>query len=314
LSTSGVVDVVVVAYGSQELIGRCLGSVADRSEVASIVVVDNGDGRSSDAAEALGATVLRRPDNPGFGASQNVGAFLGRAPFLLLLNPDAAMEDGALASGLLALEDPSIGAVQGVVSSSIGGEPERSAGRELGVVHLLGRAIAARRLLQNRLIARLASRLPQLRDHVERAPALAQDVESLAAVSMLVRRQAFGEVGGFDEAYFLYGEDLDLCRRLRRASWRLVALPTPWSTHLSGASADGWWSRELRWWEGTLQFAAQWWSAPAFLGAWVAGAVMLVRLVIERPQRGGEAFRALLVRSARLRTMRRGVSQGGPRH
>ena len=80
---------MIVAYGSEDLIARCVRSVIDLKEVRSVVVVDNGDGRSAQVAAGLGARTLLRPDNPGFGAGQNAGAALGTAPFLLLLNPDA---------------------------------------------------------------------------------------------------------------------------------------------------------------------------------------------------------------------------------
>ena len=301
MNTEPTIDVVVVAYGSEELIEGCLGSLAAAPEVSSIVVVDNGDGLSADAAEALGATVVRRPDNPGFGAGQNQGVALTAAPFVLLLNPDAEMEPDALRAGLVALEDRAVGAVQGVVAAESTGEPERSAGRELGPLHLLGRAFAARRLLRSRVIAGMAKQVPALRDHVERAPSQAEEVETLAAVSILVRRRAFLDVEGFDEGYFLYGEDLDFCRRLRAAGWRLLALPAPWSRHHSGASAEGWWDRELRWWEGTMQFAAQWWRTPSFAVGLLAAVVMWARLTINRPRSAGRAARSLLARPMSLR-------------
>jgi N-acetylglucosaminyl-diphospho-decaprenol L-rhamnosyltransferase len=303
-SDDGSVDVVVVAYASEDLIARSVGSVIDLDEVRSVVVIDNGDGRSAKVAVALGVRTLLRPDNPGFGAGQNTGAAVGTAPFLLLLNPDAALEPGALAAGLAALRDHSVGAVQGVVASDASGEPERAAGRELGAVHLLGRALSARALLRSRVVRLLARRVPSFRDHVERVPTAAEDVETLAAVSILVRRDAFEGIGGFDERYFLYGEDLDLCRRLRGAGWRLVSLPVAWASQHSGASASAWWDRELRWWEGTMQFASQWWGTGAFLGALSAGGVMWVRLGVTRPRSAGVALRALIGRPMRLRQRR----------
>ena len=72
-SDGGSIDMVMVAYGSEDLIARCVGSVVDLNEVRSVVVVDNGDGRSATAAVGLGVRTLLRPDNPGFGAGQNVG-------------------------------------------------------------------------------------------------------------------------------------------------------------------------------------------------------------------------------------------------
>ena len=204
-------------------------------------------------------------------------------------------------AGAAALRDYTVGAVQGVVVSDAGGEPERAAGSELGPVHLFGSRSVGSGASPRRGRAPLARRAPSLRDHVERVPSSAEDVETLAAVSILVRRVAFERIDGFDERYFLYGEDLDLCRRLRGAGWRLVSLPVAWASHHSGASASGWWDRELRWWEGTMQFSAHWWANGAFLGALSAGGVMWVRLAVVRPRSAWFAFRTLIVRPVGLR-------------
>lgn len=309
MTRTRVVDVVVVAYASDDLIEACVASVASDPLVSKVIVVDHGDGRSADIAERCGALVVRRPENPGFGAGQNLGVSLGCAPFVLLLNPDARLERSALSVGMAALEDPSVAAAQGIVRSSRSGTAERSAGRELGPVHLWGRALAARRLLDRAWVASLARRVGVLRDHVERTPENHTDVESLAAVSILMRREAFEAVGGFDEQYFLYGEDLDLCHRLRLAGWRLQSLATNWSSHHSGASASGWWHRELRWWEGTLQFSAQWSGSAAFVGALGAGCLMALRLVIVSPSRWHVAIRCLVLRPVSLRRHRQGAER-----
>lgn len=303
------IDVSIVAYGSDELIGGCIGSMSSSPEVGRIVVVDHGDGRSADLAAALGAVVVRDPSNPGFGAGHNAAARRGESPFLLLLNPDARMEPGALGAGLAALEErPEVAAVQGIVRGEASGAPERSSGVELGPLHLLGRAVDARRLLRFRMVRAVVGASGALHDQVERVPSAATDVASLAATAVLIRREAFESVGGFDERYFLYGEDLDLCRRLRGAGWSLVTLPVPWARHWSGASAEGWWDRELRWWEGTLQLAAQWWSAPRFAAAMVAAAMMGTRMTVARPDGWRRAGRSLVGRPLRLR--RRGPRAG----
>ena len=119
-------------------------------------------------------------------------------------------------------------------------------------------------------------------------------VEALAATAVLVRRDAFDQVGGFDAGYFLYGEDLDLCRRLRDAGWELVALPVPWADHDSGGSAASAWTRELDWWQGTMRFAARWWSRPAWRLAQGAAFVRWLRLALRHPRGAKAAWRALL--------------------
>lgn len=309
---SAVISVVVVAYRSRELLPASLGALTSVEGISDVVLVDHGDDGSGEVAVALGATVLSDLSNPGYGTGQNRGVAHSAGEYLLLLNPDAVVNAGGIASGVALLElDSDVGAVQGVIRNAVTGQPERSQGVELGPVHLLGRALGARRLLRIGAVGRVARRIGRLADHVERIPEAPTDVESLAATALLVRRSAFEEVGGFDEGYFLYSEDLDLCRRLRQAGWRLVALPVPWAHHSSGASSAGWWNRELVWWEGTLRFAAQWWSPPAWTVARAATIIRIVPMVITRPRRGKEVIARLVRAPGRVRRVRSEASVQG---
>lgn len=262
--------------------------------VAQVVVVDHGSDGAADIAEGAGASVVRDESNPGFGAGMNHGVARTSAPAVLLLNPDAAMRPAAVAAGLDHLAgDASIAAVQGVIVNRGSGAPERSAGTEIGPMHLIGRAVGARRWSTTRLGRATAHRLG-VGDHVDRVPQGPVDVENLAATALLIRRGAFDSVEGFDERYFLYGEDLDLCRRLRVAGWRLVALPEEWADHVSGGTAASAWERELTWWRGTMRFAAQWWPARPWRVALVAAAVRWARLVVEQPREAHRAWCALV--------------------
>ena len=270
-----------------------------------IVVVDHGDGESATVAQALGVTVIRNPANPGYGAGQNLGVRLTESDYVILVNPDAVVVSAAVAAGLEVLDaEADVAAVQGVIWNRSTARPERSQGVSLGPMHLIGRSVGARRLLQFPLAQRVARRLPRFADHVDRIPERPVDVESLAAAAPLVRRSAFNAVGGFDEGYFLYGEDLDLSRRLREAGWRLVSLPDRWAVHASGASSAGWWERELVWWEGTLRYAALWWSAAEWGVALTATLVRMVPLALARPRRFPELVHRLLLRP--IRTRRKG--------
>ena len=279
--TAAEFDVVVVAYASRDTIEECITRVRGLPGVGDLVVVDHGTDGTADLAEALGARVLRDPRNPGFGAGQNRGVAATTAPYVLLLNPDAAPEPDGIAAGLAFLDgDPHVGAVQGVITNRVTGAPERSSGRELGPVHLLGRAVGARRLLAWRPVRSAARRVGVLADHVDRVPAHPTAVDSLAATAVLVRRVAFAQVDGFDESFFLYGEDLDLCRRLRGAGWGLVTVPDRFAWHESGASAASSTERELTWWRGTMQFAARWWDDVAWWGALAAATIAWANLSV----------------------------------
>ena len=299
----GAVDVVVVAYNSDDALRRSLPLAQQIAGVERVVVVNNGPDRAtSRLARDLGAEAIDAPGNPGFGTGQNIGVRQGTAPYILLLNPDAEPAVQAVAAGIEWLSaHPDVAAVQGVITNRGDGRPERSQGRELGAAHLLGRALGLRRLLRWRAVGALGRRVGWLRDHVERVPAAPADVETLAATAVLMRRSAFHQVDGFDESYFLYGEDLDLCRRLRAAGWRLVALPSAWARHTSGGSSTSWFDRELRWWQGTLRFAACWWGPLAWSGARTAAGVQWVRMTMRAPRRSGEAWRDLVGDPPRVR-------------
>jgi GT2 family glycosyltransferase len=281
------IDVVVVAYNSAAVIERCLAAVEKIDGVASVTVIDHG------ATPSL-ANAIADPSNPGYGAGQNRGRALGHAPYVLMLNPDAEVDAAGIAAGVAVLDARSdVAMVQGVIESHAGA-PERSAGRALGPVHLWGRALKLRALLDVPLVRRLAARVPAVSDHAQRRPTDAVEVEALAAVAVLARRDALDAVGGFDtEHYFLYGEDADLCLRLRRAGWRLVALPDRWAAHLSGASSASSWERELEWWRGTLAYARRWWSPLARVAAEGAALVMVGRLVARRPRQARRALALL---------------------
>jgi N-acetylglucosaminyl-diphospho-decaprenol L-rhamnosyltransferase len=296
------IDAVVVAYRSEDRIRDCLRALRAIESLAGVTVVDHGDGESARIAAAAGATVIHDPSNPGFGAGQNRGVAKGGAEYLLLCNPDALVDGAAITRGLALLDArPDVAAVQGAIVNARTGAMERSQGRELGVLHLLARALRLRGLLRFTVTRRLARRLPALADHVERTPAQPAATESLAATALLIRRRAFEATGGFASGYFLYGEDLDLCRRLRLAGWRLLALPDLWATHDNGASAASSHDRELTWWNGTMTFAARWWTARAWSGAVAASAVECVHQALTAPGDVPRTVRALLLDPLRVR-------------
>jgi N-acetylglucosaminyl-diphospho-decaprenol L-rhamnosyltransferase len=298
------VDVVVVAYRNHDTIDGCLATA--RAVAAGtggqVVVIDHGDGRDAARGVAVGATTATDATNPGFGAGQNRGVALTRSDTVLLLNPDAEVDPRAVAAGAQLLHArPDVAAVQGAVVSSPTGGPERSQGRELGPVHLMGRALGLRVLLSCAGVRAVARRLPAVADHVDRRPATVTEVDSLAATALLLRRAAFSAVGGFDESYFLYGEDLDLARRLRAAGWRLLAVPDTWAVHRGGASAAGAWEREVQWWAGTMAFCARWWAPGAWTAALAAALVRWARLAAARPPRAALAWRLMVVAPWRRR-------------
>ncbi len=223
------VDVVVVSYNARAALLACCRSVRALPG-ARLIVVDNAstDG-SADAVAALGAdvTVLRRAHNEGFGAAANRGVAAGDAAEVLLLNSDATIDAAALEALRAALAHDPAAAAAGPRLRDANGRLELSIGRRLTPCNE-----AAFKLLEAG-----RRRCPPLERWLERRYGRPRAVASLSAACLLVRRAAFTGVGGFDERFFLYAEDVDLCLRLRRAGWRLLYVPEAEVRHLRGVSA-----------------------------------------------------------------------------
>ncbi|MGZ4335216.1 MAG: glycosyltransferase family 2 protein [Gaiellaceae bacterium] len=208
-------DAVVVTFESAEGLASCLDSVRGHTQV---FVVDNASAdRSAEIAEAAGAHVVRNADNRGFAAAANQGAALGRADLILFLNPDATLASGDLALLAGALDDPSVGA----------------AGPRL--VHPDGSEQRAWWPFPSPALTwREALGLERLR---ARRPAADGSVDFVVGACLLVRRDAFERLGGFDERFWLYGEEADLCRRLRESGLRVVHVPEARALHVGAASS-----------------------------------------------------------------------------
>lgn len=295
---------MVVAYNNASTIASTVRRAQSLPNCTTVVVVDNGLDDSGPIAERAGARVVLRPDNPGFGVAQNRGVDATAEPFVLLLNPDAETFDDGIREGLAVIDgDDRVGAVQGIITSRHDGRPERSMGPDLRWVHLMGRALALRSLLST-APGRWLARALGVGDTVDRVPPAPTHVETLAATALLVRRDAFDDVGGFDESFFLYGEDLDLCRRLRSAEWELVGLPIPWATHCDGSTAASSFDRELTWWNGTLGYAAKWWETRHWTLALGASGLMAARLMLRRWSSRHVVIDQLIIQPRRRRRAR----------
>jgi N-acetylglucosaminyl-diphospho-decaprenol L-rhamnosyltransferase len=197
--------VIVVAYDSAAHLGDTLALVqAQLRDGDELVVVDNASRDDSAAiAAAAGAHVVRLERNGGFGAGCHAGVAATSAPLLLFLNPDARVSAGAL-DALRAGAPPAWGAWQALVLLP-GGERVNTSG---GIVHWLGLAWAG-----------------QCDSPAGTAPAAPVEVPFASGAALVVRRSAWEEVGGFERAFFMYFEDVDLSLRLRLAGWGVGIVP-----------------------------------------------------------------------------------------
>lgn len=202
------IAVAIPHYNRYDYLARCLSSlVAQSALISEIVVVDNASADESVArlqAEFPEVRLIANPSNLGFARASNQAIAASTAPFVLLLNNDTEVLPGALEAMLdFARNHPDAGAV--------GCRLLRSDGSS------------------HRLPASIFSKLAWDLEHPARVP-------WLVGAALLLRREALDAIGGLDEAFFFYYEDLDLGLRLARAGWRSYYTPGARIVHHEKAS------------------------------------------------------------------------------
>jgi len=229
-------SVVILNYNAAAHVGRCLASLVEGCAglTYETIVVDNASPRPG-IVEAVarfpGARLLPQQRNGGFSAGMNAGLRLARADAALILNPDTIVAPGAARAMLDYLRQ---NAGVGVLGPRILNED--------GSLQLSCRAfptVATALFNRNSLLTKLrpsnrfsAGYLLSDWDHHA-----VRDVDWLSGAAMLLNLRAFTQVGRFDERYFFTFEDVDLCRRMQMAGYRVVYFPRAEVTHRIGASA-----------------------------------------------------------------------------
>ena len=189
------------------------------------LVVDNGSGDGTVAyLEREGAPHLALPRNTGFAAAVNLGAARVSAPAVLVLNADTVLEPGALRALLDALEaDDSLGGVQPrILQLEEGSETEIADARLYSAGQRLSR--------DGRALEEGAGEAQGPRS------AQAREVFGVCGAACLLRRELFDRLGGYDERYFAFYEDVDLNVRARIAGWRFAYVPEAIVWHVGNAS------------------------------------------------------------------------------
>lgn len=225
------VAVVVVSFEARDTLVAALASVRAHAGLPfETVVVDNAsaDG-SAEAARAADpeAMVIANPENAGFARACNQGWRATRAPLVLFLNPDAEVTPGAIPSLARLLETRADVGAAGPRTRSADGSIQVSTGPDLGLLA---------ELRQRRLVRGVARRDPRRLAEAEARHARETDAAWVSGSCLAARRAALEAVSGFDEGFFLYEEDADLCLRLRKAGWRVVFTPAAEVRHGLGRS------------------------------------------------------------------------------
>jgi N-acetylglucosaminyl-diphospho-decaprenol L-rhamnosyltransferase len=222
--------VVVLNYNGGEEIVDCLRTLVSETP-AEIVVVDNAstDGSDRRVESAFpAARVIRNERNLGFAAAVNQGVRATSTPYVFVVNPDATVKAGALGALERALDaHPRAGAAGALVRNPDGTvQPTKRSFPSFGAAALHG------------IVGIFRPNNPGTRSYVLADDDFTSDrtVDWVAGPAVALRREAFDAVDGFDEAFFFFVEDVDLCKRFWTSGWEVWFVPGAEVTHAWGGS------------------------------------------------------------------------------
>jgi len=227
------VSVIIVNWNTRDILRDCLASIATETKVPhEVIVIDNAstDG-SADmvAAEFPDIRVIANTDNKGFAGANNQGLAAARGAKVLLLNPDTIILDGAIDTMADWLDaHPDVGCV-GCQVLEDADTIQRTCFAETGPLNLALVEFGFHRLGPRHSFWGRAEYGDWDRDTL-------RDVDVVSGMFMLTPRQVLETVGPLDDAFFIYSEEADWCRRIRDAGWRCVFAPVAQIVHLDGGS------------------------------------------------------------------------------
>lgn len=230
-------SVVIVSWNVRELLQRCLASVMESSMgdvlQCQVIVVDNA---SSDASKDMvrqrfpTVELIASDANLGFTGGNNVGIAHSAGRHILLLNPDTEVVGDALARMVGYMDrNPDVGALGPKVLFPDGRVQSSRRRFPTLATALLESTVLQQWFPRNRVLAHYY--VADASDDQE------QDVDWVIGACLLIRRAAWDQVGCLDEAFFMYSEELDWCRRAKAAGWRVVYVPDAIVVHHEGQSS-----------------------------------------------------------------------------
>jgi N-acetylglucosaminyl-diphospho-decaprenol L-rhamnosyltransferase len=228
--TSGV-SAVVVNLDAGDALLTCVASLR-AAGVKDVVVVDNASSDGSLArlaASDLDAVLVPTGRNLGYGRGVNAGARRASGDILLVCNADLIVDVDAVSRLAACLRDEPDAAIVGPTIREADGTRYPSVRSFPDLSDAIGHAVMSLVWPDNPFTRRYR--------RSEETFATASDADWVSGACMAIRRIAFESVSGFDPAYFMYVEDLDLCWRMHRAGWRVLHLPEAEVTHIGGVSA-----------------------------------------------------------------------------
>jgi N-acetylglucosaminyl-diphospho-decaprenol L-rhamnosyltransferase len=225
--------IIIVTFNSVEEIDACLQSLVGHTDPfpTTITVVDNasGDGTAEHVRKRWPTvTVIDSGGNLGFAKANNIGIRATKSDYVLLMNPDTVAPPGAIQTLVRGLASHPEAAIAGARLLSDRGFPELSWGAAITPWN------ETKQMIFSRLYLRKIRRIVRKMDRMSRQ---AREVEWVSGACMVIRRADLDAVGGLDERYFMYNEDVDLCVEMKKRGRTTLYVAGAEVLHYRGKSA-----------------------------------------------------------------------------
>ena len=230
-------DLIIVNYKTTDYLHACLNSIYEslNSVPANIHVFDNG---SSDHVDRLKddfpqVNLYKHKHNLGFSKAVNRVLKNTFSPYAVLLNPDTIVKNGLFESAKSYMDsNPEVGIIGPKIL-----DPDGCVQGSARAFPTILSAIAGRRSLLTKLFPKIGIVCANILSNASdgRNP---MEVDWVSGACMVIRREALEEVGGLDERFFLYWEDVDLCKRMDRRGWKVIYFPAGTIEHAVGGSSE----------------------------------------------------------------------------
>ena len=230
------ISILIVSWNVRDLLLACLAALPDAVADATyeVILVDNAsqDGTVDAVREAFPQVqIIANQENRGFTGGNNQALALARGRSLLLLNPDTRPLPGSIAELHRFLQShPDVGAVGPRLWYGDGSpQPNR---RRFPTLSTL--------FTESTIIQHYLPGLPLFAHYImaDQPDDQVQEVDWLVGAALMVRREVYQQVGGLDEGFFMYSEELDWCRRIKAAGWRICYDPAAEIIHYEGKSSE----------------------------------------------------------------------------
>jgi len=223
MQNSNILSIIIVNYRSEKYLEKCLSSIYGVwGHDLEMIIVNN------DVTESLqgiiekfpAVKIIEQKENVGFGRAHNAGSKIAQGKYLLFLNPDTIVLNDAVDILNKFEQDDGVGIIGAKLVNAEGKNQAWSVGYEITLWNIVKNKLG---FLKGRNVWEATQ---------------TQEVEWTSGGSMFIRKEVFESVGGFDEKFFLYFEDMDLCKRVRNFGKKVLYFPSVQIEHVEGGSVE----------------------------------------------------------------------------